>query len=159
MSIQDQLQQLLDSVDPADVNDAQLRTITLAHQPDQFDAELIALDSMSCRVTSVRLVTSRWEQSPISELRQIAQRLASRLIYLLEPISPIEIDEDQVVVQLRSSPPHHDDDSTHYYELLVSHSGLRLCRYRQAAGIGRQVIPTELTREILGRLADDFLSR
>ena len=158
MNIREQLQQTLDSINPANVKNSQPQTVTLAHHTGQFDAELVALDSMACRATNVQLLNSRFEKSSMSELRQVAQQLASRLIYLLEPITPIEIDEDQVTVQLRSNPPLRDEDGRQYYELLVSRSGLRLCRYRQAAEKSRENIPADLTREILCRLAEDFLT-
>ena len=87
----------------------------------------------------------------------MAENLSKRLTYLLEPISPIETDAQGCVVQLRSNPPHKDTDRTSYYELLVSRAGeLSLCRYTRPAGGTRQLIPAELTREVLCRLAGDF---
>jgi hypothetical protein len=83
--------------------------------------------------------------------------LASKLTYLLEPISPIETDAHGCVVQLRSNPPQKEDDRTSYYELLVSRSGeLSLSRYSRAVGQKRDVVPAHVTREVLVRMAADF---
>lgn len=91
------------------------------------------------------------------ELKQTAERLSARLTYLLEPISPIEVDAHGCVVQMRSNPPHKDADRTTYYELLVSRAGeLSLARYARASGQSREVIPAHVTREVLARLVSDF---
>ena len=157
MSSYDELSQLLDSVDAKNVSDLQPRTITFSQQDDQLVVEIVALDSMSCRAKSVRLMTTRFEQSATSELQQVASRLAAQLIYLLEPISLVEVDNDRVAVQLRSKPPFRDEGGTQYYELLVSPTGLSLCRYRGISGEPRQSMAMGFTREILVRLVDDFL--
>ncbi len=79
------------------------------------------------------------------------------MTYLLEPISPIELDSQGCVVQMRSTPPQKDADRTSYYELLVSRSGeLSLVRYTRLAGQPREIIPAQVTREVLLRLAGDF---
>jgi hypothetical protein len=76
---------------------------------------------------------------------------------LLEPISPIETDAHGCVVQLRSNPPQKEADRTSYYELLVSRDGwLSLARYSRASGQKREVIPAQVTREVLLRLVGDF---
>ena len=75
----------------------------------------------------------------------------------MEPISPIEIDREGAVVQLRSQPPQQDDDGATYFELLVRRDGLTLERYQKAVGAVRQKVPAQVTRVILGRLADDMV--
>ena len=58
---------------------------------------------------------------------------------------------------MRSNPPHKDSDRTSYYELLVSRTGeLSLVRYTRVGDQPREVIPAQVTREVLVRLASDF---
>ena len=81
-----------------------------------------------------------------------------RLTYLLEAVGPIELDARSVTVQLRSIPPHKDETETEYYELLVRTGGqLLFRRYRQPASGDRRPIPATLTKEVVARLAADFL--
>tara|TARA_B100000029_G_C17444449_1_gene912718 strand:- start:387 stop:872 length:486 start_codon:yes stop_codon:yes gene_type:complete len=156
-NISDQVQQSWDEIGAIKVSESHPQTLTVNHQTDRFEAELVAIDTMSCRVLTVRVVTQRFCNASSVELRQTADQLASQLIYLLEPIAPIEVDEDHSTVQMRSNPPHRDGKGTEYFELLVSRTGLSLCRYHQPADGLRSIIATGLTREIVGRLASDFL--
>ena len=95
--------------------------------------------------------------APIDQLKKVADALSKRLTYLLEPISPIEVDADQCVVQLRSNPPQRDDNGTQYYELLVRRGGeLSLRRYQKQSGGVRQGVPAQVTREVFLRLIGDF---
>ena len=83
--------------------------------------------------------------------------LAAKLTYLMEPISPIEIDAHGCLVQLRSNPPQRDDDGRSYYELLVRRGGeITLARYRKENGDARRPIAATVTREVLVRLVGDF---
>ena len=53
--------------------------------------------------------------------------------------------------------PQKTPDRTTYYELLVAKRGeLTLTRYSRAAGQVREVIPAQVTREVLLRLASDL---
>lgn len=120
--------------------------------------EVTALDAIGCSVLRVVLESPALASASIDELKQLSDQLSARLSYLLEKISPMEIDQEGVTVQMRSSPPQKDDDGTSYYELLVRRGGLSLCRYRKAPGGVREVIPAHFTREVLTRLADDFVA-
>ena len=96
--------------------------------------------------------------APLAKLETIAASLAKRLTYLLEPISLLETDAESVSIQMRSNPPQVGDDGRSYYELLVRRGGeVTLRRYHKAAGQPRQVIAAHVTREVLARLADDFV--
>jgi hypothetical protein len=62
-------------------------------------------------------------------------------------------------VQLRSSPPQQGDDGTSYYELMVRRGGdITLSRYQKQPGQIRQIVPANVTREVLQRLAEDFVA-
>jgi hypothetical protein len=154
MTLQEKLQPALE----------QLAQFSAGHQLVEIDAgtqhlscHLVALDSLACSFTKLALRADTLSGQSTEGLKKIAERLSSRLTYLLEPISPIEVDAQGCVVQMRSNPPHKESDRTSYYELLVSRSGeLSLCRYERTAGGPRQPISAHVTREVLKRLVADF---
>ena len=156
MNIQDQLQHELHRLKSVKRSEAQPQVVAVDTDLGHFKFVLVAIDSMSCAVTNLSLSTTRFQAASVDQLGILGSELASRLIYLLEPISPIEIDKDGGTMQLRSNPPRQDDDGTQYFELLVHHSGIQLCRYQKAPGHVRRVISAQLTHEVLGRLASDF---
>ena len=89
----------------------------------------------------------------------MADALTQRVTYLLEPLTPVEIDRDLAVVQMRSVDPPTDAESTAYYELLVKTGGsLSLRRYRKPRGALREPIEATVTREVLTRLIEDFVA-
>ncbi len=118
---------------------------------------LASLDRTGCEFVRLAVETPRLAGAATDRLQKIAADLAGRLTYLLEPISPVEVDHEQCVVQMRSSPPQKNDDGTTYYELLVRAGGeLSLCRFTKAVGNVRQTVPAQVTREVLLRLAGDL---
>jgi hypothetical protein len=154
MTLKGQLQQALASV-PLFSSGGHL--LEISHDAQELQCQLVALDSLACSFTKLALRADTLAAMSIDQLQRTAEQLASRLTYLLEPISPIEVDAHGCVVQMRSNPPHKETDLTSYYELLVSRSGeLSLCRFSRAAGEQRQIIPAQVTREVLARLAADF---
>jgi hypothetical protein len=123
----------------------------------QCSAEILRCDTIGCLVDELIYETPLLANATIDELKALSSALTTRLTYLLEPIGMTEVDADSAAVQLRSSPPHKDDDGTSYYELLIRRGGaISLRRYRARKGQLRERIPAELTRQVLGRLADDF---
>ncbi len=123
----------------------------------QLCAELTAVDQLACAFKLLSFESTCLEEASVERLQQVAADLSARLSYLLEPISPIEVDAESCVVQLRSTPPARDDDGTRFYELVVQRDQLTLCRYVQTPRQPRQVVPAEVTREVLGRLAEDIV--
>ncbi len=123
----------------------------------RLQCDFIALDSLACAADTFVLSTSMLAGASPEHLKRISEKLSSRLTYLLEPISPIEFDREQCVVQLRSNPPEREDNRTSYYELVVRRGGsLALCRYTKAPGDVRQSTPVNVTREVFFRLVGDF---
>jgi hypothetical protein len=118
---------------------------------------LTALDTLGCAFQSFEVQSDVLSSASMDRLKQVAEVLSHRLTYLLEPISPIEVDAEQCVVQLRSNPPQKDENGTSYYELLVAAGGrLTLCRFNKPAGNPRHRIPAQVTREVFLRLVADF---
>jgi hypothetical protein len=123
----------------------------------RLEADLVALDALALAFDHVTITRDALAAAPIEQLKKLADALSKKLTYLLEPISPVEVDADQCVVQMRSSPPQRDDNGTRYYELLVRRGGtLSLRRYEKQPGYVRQAIPAQVTREVFLRLVDDF---
>jgi hypothetical protein len=131
--------------------------LDLSESGQRLTADLVALDGLALAFDHVTLTSAALATAPIEKLKTVADALSKRLTYLLEPISPIEVDADQCVVQLRSNPPQRDDNGTRYYELLVRRGGeLSLRRFQKQPGGTREPISAQVTREVFLRLVDDF---
>ena len=125
----------------------------------RIEADLLAVDAIGCSFQTLGYSTSRLADSSLDELKAVSEALTGKLTYLLEPIGLVEADSDRCTIQLRSSPPQKGDDSTSYYELMVRRGGdITLSRYSKKSGQLRQIVPTNVTREVITRLADDFIA-
>lgn len=125
--------------------------------PRQVACDIAEHNPLAVSFNRLQLRTTELANASVAELEGLSKALAQRLTYLMEPISPIEIDAQACVVQMRSSPPQRDDDGRTYYELLVRRGGeIALCRYRKENGAGRRQIAATVTREVLVRLVSDF---
>ena len=112
---------------------------------------------MACAFNYLGVELDALAAAPVTTLKQVADQLSRRLNYLLEPITSVEIDAEQCVVQLRSNPPQKDDNGTSYYELMLKKGGLvSLTRYQKQPGEVRRSVPAHVTREVFLRLVDDF---
>jgi hypothetical protein len=152
MNLQNQLARELSSIGSGGAE-----IITLADDPQSITCEIAERNSLALSFNSLRVASNTLASADAKQLEQIGGDLAARLTYLMEPISPIEIDADQCVVQLRSNPPQRDDDGRSYYELLVRRGGeISLARYRKENGSARQSVAATVTREVLLRLVGDF---
>ncbi|MFV1964599.1 MAG: hypothetical protein ACC628_04195 [Pirellulaceae bacterium] len=134
------------------------RHVSVAVDGGRFECALTAVDSLACAFESVALQTDRLADVPAQQLLQTAESLRTRMSYLLEPISTLEMDQESCAIQLRSRPPTRDANATTYYELLVQRGEIRLSRYRKPRGQPRCVVPATVTREVFQRLAADFLA-
>ncbi len=133
--------------------------ITCLEAGQQLRCDLSGLDRMACAIELFEVQSAAIAGASIDRLKSIAETLSKRLTYLLEPISPIETDAHQCIVQLRSNPPQQNESGRSYYELLVATGGhLRLCRFTKEPGNPRRAIPAQFTREVLLRLVSDFAS-
>jgi len=125
----------------------------------RVEADLLAVDAIGCSFQTLGYSTDRLSSATLEELKSISQALTAKLTYLLEPIGLVEADADRCSVQLRSSPPQKGEDGTSYYELMVRRGGdITLSRYSKQTGRLRHIVPAHVTREVLGRLADDFVA-
>ncbi|MEX2317632.1 MAG: hypothetical protein WD669_10810 [Pirellulales bacterium] len=128
-----------------------------ADSPREIHCDIIERNSLAVSFERLALRTTELADATIADLERLAKSLSERLTYLMEPISPIEVDAGACVVQMRSNPPQRDDDGRSYYELLVRRGGeISLCRFRKENGAGRQQISANVTREVIVRLVGDF---
>jgi len=132
-------------------------TLAVDEGPRRLDCHITERNTLAVSFTKLQLATSELAGAAPSDLERIGKALSERLTYLMEPISPIELDSEACIVQLRSSPPQRDDDGRSYYELTVGRGGqIALSRYRKENGNARQPISATVTREVLLRLVGDF---
>jgi hypothetical protein len=132
-------------------------TIKVAAGDVRAICEVEELDRFGVSCRELRVDSGVLANATMPQLQDLSTRLAGRLTYLLEPVSPIESDGETCTVQMRSNPPQRDDDGTRYYELLVRRGGgISLRRWHAPRGQSRQPVAAELTREVLVRLVGDF---
>jgi len=133
--------------------------ITEQDAAHRLECHLTALDRLACAFDRFVVVSQALAAAEMPQLARVADALSKRLTYLLEPISPIEVDQQQCIVQMRSNPPSKDAEGTSYYELLIRRGGeMSLVRFRKEAGSVRQIFAAEVTREVFIRLVSDFTS-
>lgn len=129
---------------------------------DGGDRLLVRVDqsgALAITCWELRLTTKRLAGAPIERVRKVAEDITSRVTYLLEPIQPVEADAEACVVQLRSTKPDTRVGSRSYYEVLVKTGGsVSLQRFEAPKGELRRSVSMTLTKEILIRLAEDFLA-
>ncbi|MCE9526892.1 MAG: hypothetical protein K8R36_12645 [Planctomycetales bacterium] len=125
----------------------------------KLEAHLVTVDAIGCAFESFSYQTDKLANSTVKDLKKLSDSLTAKLNYLMEPISAVELDADSCTVQCRSNPPQQGEDGRSYYELLVRKGGdIVLCRYLKQSGQPRQVIPSQVTREVLSRLGEDFVT-
>lgn len=128
-----------------------------SHDGNRWRIEIVSWDRVGLEFRDFSLWSNSLANRDLEGLKRVGNDLAARLTYLMEPIRPIEIDGDALVVQMRSLPPSRDDQGTSYYELLARRGGeLNLKRYLKIAAAERQVVPAPITRQVLWRLLEDF---
>ena len=159
MSLREKVITSLDSLVSGETLPAGTRAFQVEADAMRLECELLSVGPLGCLMSQMTLHTDRLADASSDRLRGLSESLSERLTYLLEPISPIEIDADGCTVQMRSNPPHQDEGQTSYYELLVRRGGsLGLCRYSATRGNERHVIAAQVTREVFARLIDDFVA-
>lgn len=153
-AIHDRIEAAVDEVVRANIFPA---TIQVAVGQARIDCEFLAVESIACAFAQLNVTNDSWQSAPLDQLKRIADGLAGRLSYLLEPIRTIEADVDAAAIQMRSLPPRKTEDGTrNYYELQVSGGKLSLCRYVKEPEQSRRLVPVQVTREVFCRLAADL---
>jgi hypothetical protein len=131
-------------------------SFSLATAAGPLQCTLVALDTLACSFRQLSLESPRLNSASAQQLGRLGADLARRLHYLLEPIGPLEVDEEGFVLQMRSVAPKQEDAARYYYELLARRGEVILCRYRKPADGPRTVVPATVTREVFARLCEDL---
>jgi hypothetical protein len=137
--------------------------IVVVHGPDgvTLDVEFIAVDSMSCSFSEVRLRVPRLIGAEFDVIKEWAEALSKRITYLLENLGPLEFDPANKQVLMRSTPPGQQDDATQFYEVLLqahNDGNFTLRRFEaKKPGSGRTRVPMQTTHEVLKKLVDDLV--
>ena len=157
MNVKERVARELDRMASGDVDPRRPGLLTLDAEHGRLTSELVAIDTIGCAFTQMALATEALAGAQADDLKQLGDRLAQRLNYLLEPIGTLELDIEGFTLQMRSHPPRRDADGHTYYELSARRGGeVRLNRYRKALAETRVVVPAEVTREVFARLAADL---
>ena len=124
-------------------------------------AELTAVESLGCAVSHVLVSAPKLASASAQTLKEWSDRLADRLTYLLESLSPLETDEENGRVLMRSTAPRSLPAGREYYECMLaaeSAGTVSFRRYRAESGVpGRDAVDMTLTGEVLGRLVGDLV--
>ena len=137
-------------------------TVTL-QGPQQVVIELdfLAVDSMSCSLSELRLQVPSLTGADAATLEQWAAAICTRVTYLLESMGPLEVDTTTSQVLVRSTPPDQQGGASVFYEILLqnlSSGNFSLCRYRAVPGQpGRQPVELQMTHEVLQKLLADLI--
>lgn len=123
--------------------------------------ELTTVESLGCTVSHLLVSAPQLSGASTTALRDWADRLAERLTYLLESLRPLETDEENGRLLMRSSTPQQSPTAREYYECMLaaeSAGTVSFRRYRAETGVpGRTPVDMTLTREVLGRLVGDLV--
>jgi len=132
-------------------------TLVVDADVGHFEADIDQLEQLGCTFLRFQLSSDHLAGASRDRLQKLGDDLSARLNYLMEPIAPLEFDQEGFTLQLRSDPPARDDDGSTYYEILARRDGvLSLHRYRKPPGQPRQAIAAQVTREVFLRLVGDF---
>lgn len=134
--------------------------LTSSDGGDRLSLRVEHVSKLAATVWELSLATGTLAGASIERVRQLAEQLSDRVNYLLEPITPIESDAEACVVQMRSTRPDKSDDGVaSYYEVLVKTGGsISLRRYEKPRGGMRKPLAMTLTKEVIGKVATDFLA-
>ena len=104
------------------------------------------------------VTATRPEGSPANVPAQAAEAVR-RLTYLQEPLAVIESEDRRGRAILRSAAPRPaDGGGREYNEAILDGGGsVSIRRYRAESGSRRKSVPSNLSRDTLGRLSDDLV--
>jgi len=112
------------------------------------DALALALDRIAFRWSADHALDP-------AGMTRVAEGIRSRILYLSEPLRIVEFDRAAALVQMRSDKPWVQGTAQSYFEFLLSPTSIVLQRWQANPSSPRSPVSVTLTRDILGRLADD----
>lgn len=118
-----------------------------------LDLELC--DTLGCRLREIQIL----RREPQTDLATAARRYADRVTGLLESLTVYEVDPDRHIALLRSDTPAARGEAVAYYEISLTPSELKLCRWEGSRNAsGRKQVSFALTNEALIKLVEDLLN-
>lgn len=103
-------------------------------------------------------VTARRTDGKTGSVGAQAREAVRRLNYLQEPLTIVETEEARGRAIVRSEAPRSTRRGREYNEAVLQNGdAISIRRYRAEGGSRRKAVPSNLSRETLGRLADDLL--
>lgn len=138
-------------------NQATPTSLIATDSGNQLQISLLAVDSIGCAFELIDYQCQQLQNRSTDQLQRLADELASRITYLLEPIRTVEVDSDHETVQMRSHRPQASEEGKSYYELLARPGSIQLCRYLKQRGAARERTPAHVTQEVLTRLVGDLV--
>jgi hypothetical protein len=103
-------------------------------------------------------VSARRTDGTSGNVGQQAEEAVRRLSYLQEPLAIIESEGKRARAILRSAVPRQTESGREYNEaVLQGGDSISIRRYRTDSGSRRKTVPSNVSRETLGRLADDLV--
>lgn len=126
--------------------------------PHRLTLELGVTGPVGVSCDRLEFTSSEFKPGTLEGARAWAERLSSRVTYLLEPLSVQEADGNSGVVLLRSKAPNHREGRRTYFQASIDSTGRFELTRRAFDETQRQQqgIPCQLTIETLERLADDL---
>lgn len=121
--------------------------------------DLLTVESLACAFNALCVQVPSLASASVEQLKKVADRLTHKLLYLLEPLSIVEVDSNLGIVQVRSTQPSRESEGATYYELLVERQSpqLQLVRFTKPSGQSqRQAVPCQVTHEVFTRLVRDL---
>jgi hypothetical protein len=152
-------QKIAAALDAAPANGALPCPITVEDEPNRLTLGLTASGPVGIAFDRFDFATrARTEWSP-EDLNAWADRISSRVTYLMEPLVVLEHDKVGGEVELRSQAPTTRGDRRSYFEVRLTRLGaMTLSRIAvDEASRKRQQTSCQMTREVLERLADDLV--
>lgn len=126
-----------------------------------IDIEFTQVDSLACAIRQITVHVPSMSQVAFAQLQKWAEALSQRITYLLEQLTPLELDPQAGQILIRSTRPDQLPDGTQYYEIVVSNTGagsFTLQRFQSVKGTpGRTPIDLQVTHELLYKLCDDLI--
>ncbi len=159
MSLRDNVEQQLASLQGSHLPTS-LRTSDIVG--NQIRIDLTSIDSMSVEFMELELFLPKLRSVEFDVVKKWATNLSKRITYLLEGIGPLEYDESNAQVLMRSTPPQSDNSGKEFYEIILSSIGngtFLLKRYETRQGVaGKSIVSIQITIQVLLKLIDDLLN-
>lgn len=125
------------------------------------EIDLTTVDTLSCSAEEFRVSVPALVGADFDKLKSWGDELCRRITYLLENIGPLEYDENDEQVLIRSTPPDAKGNTVQFYEIILASQtdgNFTLRRYRTDKGsAGRTPVEIVCTHEVLKKLVADLV--